>query len=306
MLVLYKRWVAAAGSTAAATEGAGPGEWVTVCDYVRFWSPASTSAAFHHHAMHVVAQHLKGEDGSNAKVPKLKRLLLWTDGHSSTYKGFPNFGRMGHWPLKKPTSALEAKVLTVNLSLSNTAEIHVDRKLLILSLDGEVAQQVQQATGAQSGAAGELAAAADAPTKDPRKLKVAELRSELQSRRLDTSGLKPALVKRLSDAMDADGTGGSKCFRVMSVGGLAVGSVDSYNSALRACTGTVAAVGLIEVRFSLTLELPFIELIPSSLFLSRCLGALRMQSVLKSTTVSSSLTMPLGFRIAQGKSPGLP
>ena len=68
----------------------------TVCDYVKIWSPATSSAAFHHHALHVVVKHLREK-----KVPNLKRIILWTDGDSSTYKGFPNFGRMGFWPFKR-------------------------------------------------------------------------------------------------------------------------------------------------------------------------------------------------------------
>jgi hypothetical protein len=59
-----------------------------VCDYVRIWSPAKSSAEFHHHALEQVLEHLK------KKVPQLNRLRVWTDGHSSTYKGYPNFGRM--------------------------------------------------------------------------------------------------------------------------------------------------------------------------------------------------------------------
>ena len=54
------------------------------CDYVRVWSSAATSAEFHHKAMHVVVKYLK----DSGKVAGLKRLRIWTDGHSSTYKGF--------------------------------------------------------------------------------------------------------------------------------------------------------------------------------------------------------------------------
>ena len=43
--------------------------------------------------------------GLPARLPGLLRLLVWTDGHSSTYKGFPNFGRMGYWPLPLPAGA---------------------------------------------------------------------------------------------------------------------------------------------------------------------------------------------------------
>ena len=54
-------------------------------------------AAFHHAALHYVRKHLQ------TRVPNLKRLRLWTDGHASTYKGYPNFGRMGYWPLTRPS-----------------------------------------------------------------------------------------------------------------------------------------------------------------------------------------------------------
>jgi hypothetical protein len=100
----------------------------TKCDYVRFWSSAATSAEFHHKAMHVVAAHLK----ESGKDPGLRRLRVWTDGHTSTYKGapsytlllplnlrtpcndyscgsgFPNFGRMAYWPLSKIAPSTEA------------------------------------------------------------------------------------------------------------------------------------------------------------------------------------------------------
>ena len=56
---------------------------VKMCDYVRFWSSAATSAEFHHAAMHAVAKHLR----DSGKVPGLKRLRVWADGHGSTYKG---------------------------------------------------------------------------------------------------------------------------------------------------------------------------------------------------------------------------
>lgn len=63
------------------------GKYTVICDYVRIWSPAKSSAEFHHQALKQVLEHLKN------KVPELKRLRVWTDGDSSTYKGFPNFGR---------------------------------------------------------------------------------------------------------------------------------------------------------------------------------------------------------------------
>ena len=72
------------------------------CDYLRFWSKASTSAEFHHAALRAVKRHLTGEDnhplGRGGRVKNLRRLYVWTDGHGSTYKGFQNFGRMAQWP----------------------------------------------------------------------------------------------------------------------------------------------------------------------------------------------------------------
>jgi hypothetical protein len=72
------------------------------CDYLRFWSKASSSADFHHAALRAVKKHLTGEDahplGRGGRVKNLRRLYVWTDGHGSTYKGFQNFGRMAQWP----------------------------------------------------------------------------------------------------------------------------------------------------------------------------------------------------------------
>ena len=81
------------------------------CDYLRFWSRAATSAEFHHFALRAVKDHLTGTDKSalGGRLPTLRRLYVWTDGHASTYKGFQNFGRMAQWPLK-PRSLGEAKV----------------------------------------------------------------------------------------------------------------------------------------------------------------------------------------------------
>lgn len=39
---------------------------------------------------------------------------------------------------------------------------------------------------------------------DPAKMKVVDLRNELAARGLDTKGNKPALVKRLKDAMESE------------------------------------------------------------------------------------------------------
>ena len=81
------------------------------CDYLRFWSRAATSAEFHHLALRAVKNHLKGTDKSplGGRLPTLRRLYVWTDGHASTYKGFQNFGRMAQWPLS-PRGSGEQKV----------------------------------------------------------------------------------------------------------------------------------------------------------------------------------------------------
>jgi hypothetical protein len=93
----------------------------TKCDYVRFWSPASSSAEFHHHALRTVAQHLK----ESGKVPYLQRIRLWTDGHPSTYKGFPNFGRTG----------LKADLLE-RLKIAVRAEDGAQRQWRVISVNG--------------------------------------------------------------------------------------------------------------------------------------------------------------------------
>jgi hypothetical protein len=69
------------------------GDVKTVCDYIRIWSPAASSAAFHHKALKDTVDYLK----SGGRVPNLKRVRIWTDGDPSTYKGFPNFGRMAEF-----------------------------------------------------------------------------------------------------------------------------------------------------------------------------------------------------------------
>ena len=51
------------------------------CDYIRIWSTVGTCANFHHQALHDIYARYK------AKIPGLKRLRVWSDGHGSTYKG---------------------------------------------------------------------------------------------------------------------------------------------------------------------------------------------------------------------------
>jgi len=52
-----------------------------------FFHGTGTALAFHHKAMHVVAAPLM----ESGKVPGLRHLRLWTDGHSSTYEGLDYF-----------------------------------------------------------------------------------------------------------------------------------------------------------------------------------------------------------------------
>lgn len=56
------------------------------CDYLRFWSPASASAAFHHKGLHIVRQHLDGTLDGVRRVRDLKRLRVWSDGDKKAYK----------------------------------------------------------------------------------------------------------------------------------------------------------------------------------------------------------------------------
>lgn len=65
------------------------------------------------------------------------------------------------------------------------------------------------------------------PTIDPSKLKVTELREELQARGLDTKGNKPVLVKRLKKALEEELNKGmiNHCF-----------SQDSLSNLIYVCT----------------------------------------------------------------------
>ncbi len=85
-----------------------------ICDYLRFWSKASSSAEFHHAALRAVKQHLTGDDqdprGGGGRIKNLRRFYVWTDGHSSTYKGFQNFGRMAQWPQDPARKASDTAV----------------------------------------------------------------------------------------------------------------------------------------------------------------------------------------------------
>ena len=97
VLVLYK--------TKVLDEAGVHSGWETVCDYVRFWSPASSSAEFHHAAMSAVAAHLK----ANKKVVDLTRLRVWSDGHGSTYRGFGcSYSETTFIPYTSPSSAARA------------------------------------------------------------------------------------------------------------------------------------------------------------------------------------------------------
>ena len=60
------------------------------CDYVRWWSSAPPSAAFHHHVLHKIHDNLVGRgeyEGSDPKVPRLARLRVWCDGDGKAFKG---------------------------------------------------------------------------------------------------------------------------------------------------------------------------------------------------------------------------
>ena len=58
-------------------------------DYVRFWSPAPTSAAFHHKALHAVRDLLRD------KVPRLKR--DWECGQMAIHRLTKGFQISGGW-----------------------------------------------------------------------------------------------------------------------------------------------------------------------------------------------------------------
>ena len=66
------------------------------CDYVRIWSTVGTCAQFHHKALDDLFYLFKHGDAVKGipPIPNLKVIHVWSDGHGSTYKGFPNFGRM--------------------------------------------------------------------------------------------------------------------------------------------------------------------------------------------------------------------
>ena len=95
--------------------------------------------------MRIVARHLK----QSGKVPGLRRLRVWTDGHTSTYKGFPNFGRMGYWPLHKPDGHVGCQVSTLTLSfdLSKPLGLSLDDDALVKNLEGQAEVLRQSAEG---------------------------------------------------------------------------------------------------------------------------------------------------------------
>ena len=133
------------------------GEWVKKCDYLRFWSSAGTSAAFHHHAMHVAKAHII------KKVPGLKTLRIWTDGHKSTYKGSPNLGRMSYWPLDMPTEPEPGRVseLTLVQKPSSPCDFECNNdRLLVSALSGEAAAHEAALVASEQAAAPSSAPAA--------------------------------------------------------------------------------------------------------------------------------------------------
>jgi len=80
-------------------EGGGPRE--VKCDYVRIWSTAGTSAEFHHQALRDI------HDRYKLILPDLDEIHVWSDGHTSTYKGSPNFGRMAAWPKERGVKIIQ-------------------------------------------------------------------------------------------------------------------------------------------------------------------------------------------------------
>ena len=247
VLVLYKQKVDSEGGGGGG--GATAGTWETKCDYVRVWSPASTCAEFHHHAMAIVAEHLK----AHGKVPHLMRIHVWSDGHTSTYRGAPNFGRMAYWPLVKPERAAEGRVeeVTLDLSLSEPLGVVCSDRLLVREFHGQAASKLDEALRGSSTIQGEAALhgqAADDFAVQAEKMKVAELRAALSERGLSTTGAKTELLDRLFAALGIKR--GARQWRVVSVGGTAVRTAVEFRAALSS-PGATVQMRLIEVRVTL-------------------------------------------------------
>jgi hypothetical protein len=166
--------------------------------------------------MKLVAQHFK----DTGKVINLRRIRLWTDGHPSTYKGFPNFGRMGHWPLRMPDPSEEGNVAEVSLSLGSSEPIGitVNDQLIITFFDSQLQRKLAlNAQVSSHSLPPEEAAVVDAPTDSPQspatvttdastaasralsQMKVQELRAALSSLGLDSAGLRVELIAESCD-----------------------------------------------------------------------------------------------------------
>lgn len=180
VLVLYKVRVPAAVDVGGGAED----EWETKCDYLRFWSSAGTSAAFHHKAMHIAKRHIV------TKVPGLQLLRATTDGHKSTYKGSPNFGRMSYWPLEMPSAPVPGFVaeLTVHQSPSAPRDFECNDQLMVSALSGMAATQEALILEAAAASAARAYAAG--------KMLVPALRTALVAAGLSDVGLRADLLAR--------------------------------------------------------------------------------------------------------------
>jgi len=237
------------------------GEWVTKCDYLRFWSSAGTSAAFHHHAMHVAKAHII------KKVPGLKTLRIWTDGHKSTYKGSPNFGRMSYWPLDMPTEPEPGRVSELTLVQAPGApqdfECNNDR-LLVSALSGEAAAQ-EAALMAAERAAAQSAPRSPARASSACTMRAHELREALAGAGLSTTGPKQVLVERFHAASlgpepAAAPPAPPKQWRVHKVDGAVVRTRQELEDALQRAKDArrYAHVSLLEVPHSLFFLILFV------------------------------------------------
>jgi hypothetical protein len=252
------------------------GTMATKCDYIRFWSPASSSAEFHHHAMRIVVRYLR----ENNKVPNLQRVRLWTDGHAGTYKGFPNFGRMAHWPLHKPEPEEDAGVASVSLkfNLTKPTGLSFDDRLIVTKCEGQASALLLGAMTCREHSGGGLDGVVSGSGKGHgggegaccsgssdsgvggggdtlpalSTMKVGDLRKELESRGLDINGRKSELAARLKKALRLD----CRCvqqWRIKSVGGVIVHSEASFFQAVQGCQGS-AVILFVEVSSSLIVD----------------------------------------------------
>jgi hypothetical protein len=257
VLVLYKVRVAA---SAGGGGGAGDDEWETKCDYLRFWSTAGTSAAFHHHAMHIAKRHVV------TKVPGLQLLRAATDGHKSTYKGSPNFGRMSYWPLEMPSAPVPGFVLALTLHQSPSAprDFECNDQLMVSALSGKAAAEeavilaVAAASAARASAAGKMLVPALRTALAAAGLSDAGLRADLLARFLASSlvptppavGTPPVPLAAAPPAVPPAAAALTKQWRVHAVDGAVVRTAQELEDALAAAEVAErnAVVELLEVH----------------------------------------------------------